>query len=139
MLFWLVMSKTETKNFARLVNTNRALLIKYLSLLSADSLGHVSKALTKHAIEHQYVSERFPPTATALKCWYIENHAPQWACRAAFDLLIQLGWTPQNDIEKAITARYLILNQYILSDWYDLLSEWLDISLSINYEKMHDC
>ncbi len=126
------MFKTETENFARLVNTNRAMLIKQLSLLSDNSLSEVSEALTRHAVSHGYVDERFAPKATAVKCWYVNNYAPQWACRSAFDLLCQLGWFPVTNIEKAIAARYLLLNNYSLTFcWCLRLGKWLDVAQNV--------
>jgi len=133
MLSWLAMLKTDTDSFARLVNANRAILIKTLSLLCQNPLSEVSEALTTHAVTHGYVNIRTPPKATALKCWYISEYAPQWACRSAFDLLCQLGWLPKSDIEKAIAARYLLLNNYSISDdWLKLLGNWLIIAQHIS-------
>jgi hypothetical protein len=44
-------------------------------------------------------------------------------------LLIELDWLPNTDIEKAITARFLLLNDYPINEsWKVLLGEWLELA-----------
>jgi len=43
--------------------------------------------------------------------------------------LIELDWLPNTDIEKAIAARFLLLNDYPISEsWKALLGEWLELA-----------
>ncbi|ENL3888467.1 TPA: hypothetical protein I6W77_003135 [Vibrio cholerae] len=131
--------QVNKRSFARLVNANRAILIKYYSLLKSGTQLELSTSITDHAIKSNYIPPRVPPPGSALKTWYCDNSAPQWACRAAFDLLIQLDWTPTNETERAIAARYLTLNNHnITQQWQDILGEWLTIAQTINKENSND-
>lgn len=112
-----------------MVNTNRASLIKLYSLHFEDSATQAIEQITIRAINRTYVAYRPPPPGEVMKAWVIENRAPQWACRATFDLLIELDWLPNTDIEKAIAARFLFLNDYpITESWKALLGEWLELA-----------
>lgn len=123
------------KDFARLVNANRAVLLKHYSYLSKVSALEAMKILTAHAVNAQYIDTRPSPPGLTLKEWIVNKNPPQWACRAAFDLLIVEGWEPQTDTEKAIAARYLVLNQHIISnEWQQHLEQWLTIANQANAE-----
>jgi len=125
--------------FARLVNTNRAILIKHYSLLQSGTAQEASASITNHAIKSSYIGQRKPPPGSALKEWLCEKSAPQWACRAAFDLLLRLDWSPRNEVEKAIAARYLTLNNHHINQhWHKTLGEWLVIAQTINKENSND-
>ncbi|MBF4327759.1 hypothetical protein EAY16_20990 [Vibrio anguillarum] len=87
------------------------------------------KALTAHAVSTWYINTRPSPPGETLKEWVMNKNPPQWACRAAFDLLLVEGWKPQTNTEKAIAARYLVLNQHIISnEWRQHLGQWLTIA-----------
>ncbi|AGU59981.1 hypothetical protein DEB41_17630 (plasmid) [Vibrio anguillarum] len=117
------------KDFARLVNANRAVLLKHYSYLSTVSASEAMKALTAHAVSTWYINTRPSPPGETLKEWVMNKNPPQWACRAAFDLLLVEGWKPQTNTEKAIAARYLVLNQHIISnEWRQHLGQWLTIA-----------
>lgn len=131
--------QTDKKSFARLVNANRAALIKYYAALSGISAVEASTAITQQAVQKNYIERKSPPPGSALKDWYGKNNAPQWACRAAFDLLVSLGWRPVTYEDKAVSARYLTLNGYSLSsEWQQLLGEWITVSTNINKRLSND-
>ncbi|SON51474.1 hypothetical protein [Vibrio tapetis] len=120
---------TNKKKLARVVNTHRAKLIKLYSLNFEGSATQAIEQITTRAVERAYVSHRPPPPGEVMKAWVIESRAPQWACRATFDLLIELNWLPNTDIEKAIAARFLLLNDYPINEsWKALLGEWLELA-----------
>ena len=109
---------TNKKKLAQVVNIHRANLIKLYSLHFESSATQAIKKITTRAVEEAYVAHRSPPPGEVIKSWVIESRAPQWACRATFDLLIELDWLPKTDIEKAIAARFLLLNElrYVLAE-----------------------
>ncbi|MEZ9184834.1 hypothetical protein AB4151_03225 [Vibrio splendidus] len=120
---------TNKKKLAQVVNTHRASLIKLYSLHFEGSATQAIEQITTRAVDRSYVAHRPPPPGEVIKSWIIESRAPQWACRASFDLLIELDWLPNTDIEKAITARFLLLNDYPINEsWKVLLGEWLELA-----------
>ena len=81
------------------------------------------------AIEKGYISPRSAPPGEALKLWVVSNNAPQWACRAAFDYLIDNKWRPDDEKGKAIAARYLILNDYtVTNELAECIEPWLSLA-----------
>ena len=120
---------TNKKKLAQVVNTHRASLIKLYSLHFEGSATKAIEQITTRAVDRSYVAHRSPPPGEVIKSWVIESRAPQWACRSSFDLLIELNWLPNTDIEKAITARFLLLNDYPINEsWKVLLGEWLELA-----------
>ncbi|MFD1877445.1 hypothetical protein [Vibrio chagasii] len=70
-----------------------------------------------------------------MKCWVKAKKAPQWACRAPFDFLVDKEWRPYDDLSKAIEARYLILNGHaVTKEWERAISSWLNIALKADKE-----
>lgn len=123
------------RTYARLVNANRALLLRHYSYLSDGSASQAVVKLTQHAVAAGYIPKRPPPPGQTIREWTIKNSAPQWACRAAFDLLIDHGWEPETDTERAVSARYLLLNKHNVSiRWYQLLGKWLTVAEQANIE-----
>ncbi|PSU44842.1 hypothetical protein C9J12_25445 [Photobacterium frigidiphilum] len=119
----------DRKGLALLVNANRVSLLKTYSFYISGSASELVETLTEHAVQKGYVYERRPPPGQTLREWCVKNHAPQWACRAAFDLLITNDWTPKSDTEKAISARYILLNNHSITElWVDLLGDWLIVA-----------
>lgn len=126
---------SEKQTLARIVNANRSKLLKYYSLDFDGSASQAMKALTERAVKLKFVVDRHPPPAAALRSWIVENEAPQWACRSAFEFLLEYGWEPQDDVEQAIAARYLLLNQHTLtSKWEKTLGPWLELAIKANRE-----
>lgn len=117
--------------FARMVNSHRAILLKHYSIVAPGTSTEKIQTLTLHANRHAYVSRRTAPPGRAMSEWVIKNEAPQWACRAAFDLLLTFGWKPITDKDIAVTARYLLLNNHpIDTHWKELLGTWLEIAVT---------
>lgn len=114
---------------ARMVNPNRANLIKWFSYRFDGSNTQAIDHLTQVAIEKGYVSPRKAPPGECLKSWVTANNAPQWACRSAFDFLIDNQWKPEDESSKAIAARYLLLNNRVITEeWNAMLGVWLTIA-----------
>lgn len=123
------------KQLARMVNPHRANLIKWFSYQYPGSSAQAAEQLTKIAIENNYISRREAPPGESLKLWVTENTAPQWACRAAFDFLVQHDWLPDDDIGRAISARYLVLNGHdVTAQWREAAGHWLDLALRAQRE-----
>ena len=120
---------------ARMVNPNRANLIKWFSYRFIGSSAQAAECLTKVAIERKYIPSRAAPPGESLKRWVKDNQAPQWACRAAFDYLIDNQWRPDDEQSKAIAARYLLLNGHrVTREWTELIEPWLNIAQQANRE-----
>lgn len=115
---------------AKIVNANRANLIKWYSFGFSGTSKAAAESLTNIAINKMYIDERAVPPGNTLKQWVINQSAPQWACRAAFDYLVDVGWQPKNDTEKAIAARYLVLNNHSINEqWRSCLGDWLKVAI----------
>ncbi len=123
------------QQYARLVNDHRASLIKLVSRLKEGSAVSKSKDITDNAIRCGYVQKRTSPPGSVMSEWVLEKSAPQWACRSAFDILIELGWVPKTDTEKAVCARYVVMNNHPLDDWEEILGHWLTLAKNISTSK----
>ncbi|WP_286303321.1 hypothetical protein [Vibrio apostichopi] len=126
---------TAKTTLARVVNPKRANLIKWFSYQFDGSSTQAAECLTNIAIERKYITYRSAPPGESLKHWVKAKKAPQWACRAAFDYLIDNDWQPNDELSKAIAARYLLLNGHrITQEWEYLIGPWFDIALEANKE-----
>lgn len=124
---------TSKKTLARIVNPSRANLIKWFSYRFNGSSAQAAECLTNIAIERKYIISRAAPPGESLKHWIKENRAPQWACRAAFDYLIDNQWHPDDEQSKAIAARYFLLNGYnITLEWRAIIEPWLEVAEQVN-------
>ena len=138
MFNWLVITlinMSAKAKLARMVNPNRANLIKWFSYRFDGTSTQGIECLTKVAIEKGYVSPRKTPPGVSLKSWVMANNAPQWACRAAFDFLIDNQWKPEDEYSRAIAARYFLLNNYVITEeWNAILGVWLTIARQADNE-----
>lgn len=129
-------SNSAKKRLAQVVNPERANLIKWFSIAFPGSSVQAIAHLTKIAIENHYVDKRKTPPGEILKHWVTNNNAPQWACRASFDYLIEQHWLPHDEIECAIAARYLLLNGHAISkEWANLTGKWLNLAYQAQEEE----
>lgn len=118
-----------------MVNPQRANLIKWFSFSFEGSSRQAAIYLARIAIEKNYISNKKAPPGEILKHWIVNNNAPQWACRAAFDYLMQNGWKPNDDIQCAIAARYLLLNEHkITKEWSEVTGQWLILAYQAQQE-----
>ena len=134
-LLGITLIKSAKQRLALMVNPERASLIKWFSLMFSGSSSQAAAHLTDIAIEKKYIAKRKAPPGEMLKHWVKNNDAPQWACRSAFDYLIAHHWTPTNESQRAIAARYLLLNKHPISkQWVEQTGQWLDIAYQAQQE-----
>lgn len=126
---------TAKNTLARVVNPKRAYLIKWFSYQFDGTSTQAAECLTKIATDRKYITVRRAPPGESLKSWVKAKKAPQWACRAAFDYLVEKEWRPHDDLSKAIAARYLLLNGHtVTKEWEGAIGSWLNIALEADKE-----
>ena len=60
-----------------------------------------AEELTKCAVRSRYVEPRDSVWGATLKAWVSDHNPPGWACKAACDLVLDMGWVPTCDDEWA--------------------------------------
>ena len=124
---------------AQWVTPHRALLIKYFSREFAGTSKAAAEQLTDIAITAGYIGQRLPVPGENLKQWVLQGNAPFWACRSAFDYLVNHGWIPHDDVERALYARFALANTvFVSAETQALLGQFWPLACAAQKESIDD-